>query len=387
MDLFNRNPPAEARFSWSIVGSFLQTPKRHRHLSSHVAIMDPLRGEYSNHLPPGDRMRRSTAKQCAAGFVRAVVILFLLVSLPSCSRPVKVPVIALITPLTTMDLWKGMHAGVYKACLEAHCQRYWNAPTHEDDFERQIDLVQQELKRRVDGIILAPAQASALVPITARAQRDGIPIVITSNDLAMPLTPPVATITSDDTETGRLGAEAVAGLIHGRGAVAIVGIDPSSSATLARAASFEAEIHRRYPSIRIAARTFTRNNMTRTYDAEADDLGTVHAKPNAIFTVSVSGTQNVLSSLQSLNSASRPAIIACDQESDLLDELRSGHLNGLIAQNTYEIGYLAVHEIMGAVLHGATPRSHTVKPMLLTRTNVDSAPAQEFLKPYKGFDR
>lgn len=326
---------------------------------------------------------RSSTKSAFAILRCALYGLFL--PLLSCTRPNEPPTIALITPLTTTEVWKAMHAGVYRAVSERHSHRYWNAPTHDHDYDRQIELVQQQLERGVRGIVLAPVHASALVPIVAQASRAGVPIVVVGNSLATQLTPPVASITSDEVEAGNLGAETIAKLLGERGTVAVVGLDPYNSATLARSEAFKVRLKHAHPGVRIAMRTFAHDSSPRLLFLDAD-LRRI-AEVDAIFALSATATREVLAQLQQTGAAKRPVLVGCDQDSALYDELRAGRMDGLIAQDTYRMGYLATGEILDALRSHRTPESKVLAPKLITRTNLDSPEARQILKPYEGFDR
>src|SRR5690348_1902810 len=53
----------------------------------------------------------------------------------------------------------------------------------EQDVARQIEIVEQMLARRVDALVLAPADSKALVAAAERAQRAGIAVVNIDNRL------------------------------------------------------------------------------------------------------------------------------------------------------------------------------------------------------------
>lgn len=302
-----------------------------------------------------------------------------------CRRQSQQPTIALITPLTTTEMWKAMHAGVYRAVSQAHYRRYWNAPTHERDYERQIELVQQELARGVLGIVLAPVHASALGPVVAEAERAKVPIVVVANQLATPMTPAIASITSDDAEAGTLGADAIATLTGGKGSVVIVGLDPLNSATLLRADSFKTRLELEYPKLKIVATAFVRDSSPR-FLAPNPDLDHI-ADARAIFSLNASSTREVVAQLQQIDEKARPVVVGCDQDADLYDDLRGHRIDALIAQDTFRMGYLATQEIVEALRTGRAPESKSLAPMLITRENLDSAQAKQILKPYAGFDR
>src|SRR5882672_11383871 len=81
--------------------------------------------------------------------------------------------IAVIPKGTTHEFWKSIHAGAEKAKLELAAQGItvniiWKGPLKEDDREQQIQVVENFIGRKVDGIVLAPLDKKALAaPVEA----------------------------------------------------------------------------------------------------------------------------------------------------------------------------------------------------------------------------
>jgi len=66
-------------------------------------------------------------------------------------------------------------------------------------------------------------------------------------------------------------------------------------------------------------------------------------------------------------------------DQDLLPPIRNGGLDSVVAQDTYQIGRLAINQIDGK-LHGAQVSDRLiVQPKLLTRENIDSPEMREVL--------
>src|SRR5207249_3599558 len=65
---------------------------------------------------------------------------------------------------TTHEFWKTIHAGAIKAAEDlGNVEVVWQGPQKEDDRVEQIKLVQNAVAAKVDGIVLAPLDAKALV--------------------------------------------------------------------------------------------------------------------------------------------------------------------------------------------------------------------------------
>src|ERR1700759_4332023 len=96
--------------------------------------------------------------------------------------------IAVIPKGTTHEFWKSVHAGAVKAQKELESQGIkinviWKGPLREDDRDQQIQVVENFINRRVDGIALAPLDSTALVAPVETATSLHIPLVIFDSGL------------------------------------------------------------------------------------------------------------------------------------------------------------------------------------------------------------
>ena len=92
--------------------------------------------------------------------------------------------IAVIPKGTTHEFWKSVHAGAAQAAKEAgNVEIFWKGPLQENDTEGQINVVQEFITKKVDGIVFAPLDSQALVASVKDAQRQGIPTVIFDSGL------------------------------------------------------------------------------------------------------------------------------------------------------------------------------------------------------------
>ena len=93
--------------------------------------------------------------------------------------------IAVIPKGTTHEFWKSVHAGAAQAAKEAgNVEIFWKGPLQENDAEGQINVVQEFITKKVDGLVLAPLDSQALVASVRDAKQQGIPTVIFDSALA-----------------------------------------------------------------------------------------------------------------------------------------------------------------------------------------------------------
>src|SRR5215471_15385959 len=104
--------------------------------------------------------RRAAALLCRCFFLNV-----------SCQRSTK-PRIAVVPKGQSHVFWQSIHAGAVKAGNEAGVEILWNDPPLETDYSRQIGIVEDFINQRVDGIVLAPSNGEAMVPVVDRAAQE-----------------------------------------------------------------------------------------------------------------------------------------------------------------------------------------------------------------------
>ena len=134
--------------------------------------------------------------------------------------------IAIIPKSTGHEFWESVRAGAEKAKRELAAQNIsveivWEGPIRENDVGAQVRLMEQLPERRVDAIILAPLDRKELVGPVANAAQ-----VAASrwSQLILDLisAAPVAQVSSDNYEAGRVAARRLAELIGGKGNVILL---------------------------------------------------------------------------------------------------------------------------------------------------------------------
>lgn len=155
------------------------------------------------------------------------------------------PVIALVMKSLANEFFKTMEDGA-RAHQREHPDAYELVSTgikDEQDVAHQIELVEQMIARRVDALVLAPADSKALVAVAQRAQQAGIvvvnidnrfdAVVLAERRLTIPFVGP------DNRKGARLVGTAVARRLKSGDAIAILEGAPNAFNGIQRKAGFE----------------------------------------------------------------------------------------------------------------------------------------------------
>jgi ribose transport system substrate-binding protein len=149
---------------------------------------------------------------------------------------------------TTHEFWEALHAGTLKAAEElGNVDVVWLGPQKEDERGKQIELVQSAVAAGVDGIVLAPLDAQALVDPVEAAVAKGIPVVIF--DSAVDTKKIVSFVATDNYHGGVLAARRLGEVLGGKGRVILLRYAVGSESTEQREKGFTETLAKESPGL------------------------------------------------------------------------------------------------------------------------------------------
>lgn len=307
--------------------------------------------------------------------VAAVAVLVLCTVSTGC-HSTSPPTIAVIPRTTGTALWEPVHAGAEIAAQSTNTKIYWNAPTREDDVQGQIALVESVIDRGYRGLVLVPDQALALISPVRRALSVGIPAVIISSPLPIPPGGKLTYVLNDEEEAGQIAASRVGELLHRRGSIAVLGINPGVIGIMTRARSLEVALGQNYPQIKIVERRIGSSNIPHDQQVAEEAL---RANPNldAIVALTWASVHGACTALR--RQSNRKTKVVGFDDAPTFALAHCPELDSVITQNTREMGRMAVQTIAAQLSGHTAPAEIKLKPFLVTRRNVDSPEIHEIL--------
>lgn len=136
--------------------------------------------------------------------------------------------IALIMKASTNPFFATMAQGAEKAAAElGNVDLATHTITDESSDQQQIDIVQSAIVRRVDAILIAPADSKSLVAPLLEAQKAGIAVINVDNRLDAATVDKaglklVSYVGADNEEGGRIAGRHLCELLGGSGKVAML---------------------------------------------------------------------------------------------------------------------------------------------------------------------
>lgn len=290
--------------------------------------------------------------------------------------------IAVIPKGTTHEFWKSVHAGAVKASKELGVDIVWKGPVKEDDLKDQIDVVQSFTSQGVSGIVLAPLNDKALGGAVKAAVGAKIPVVVFDSDLqGKEHTSFVAT---DNVAAGRLAGVALGKLLGGKGKVVLLRYQEGSASTANREQGFLEGI-KQSPEIQIVSDNQYGGATTESAFSTSERLlGAQKAADggvDGIFCPNESTTFGMLLALQKAGLAGKIKLVGFDSSPKLVAGLASGQIDGLVLQDPFNIGYLAVKTMVQHLKGEKVPERIDTGARLITKENMNEPATRELLSP------
>ncbi len=248
--------------------------------------------------------------------------------------------ISFIVKDSTNPYYARMGDGAKRAAEELGINLTWLSAQFNGDIDGQIGIVENEIIKNPDAIVLVPMNATALIPKILEANNAGIP-VITADTRAEEGLAKIETFVGLDEKQSFMGmAEYVVEQLGGEGKVAILeGFRGSSTAELRLEGMME--VFGAAEGIEVVASIAADWDQEKGLKASEDIL---QANPD-VDAIIGSNDLMALGAVQAVKSAGKLdqiLIVGDDAIPSALAALRSGELDATIDGNTDLVGYEAV---------------------------------------------
>jgi len=300
------------------------------------------------------------------------------------AEPKGVPTIAVIPKGTTHEFWKSIHAGAVKAARESQVEIIWKGPLREDDRDAQISVVEDFVSRGVAGIVLAPLDDVALRGPVANATSSGIPVVIIDSDLKSDDYTSFAA--TDNYLGGKIGGEELIRLLNGKGRVIMLRCQEGSASTVQREQGWLDAMAAAPGIVVVSANQYGGATVETAYRASENLLAPLKNAQgqltiDGIFTPNESTTFGMLRALQDGGHAGRVHFVGFDSSIKLVEALRNKHIDALVLQNPFAMGYLGVKTIVAHLRGEKVERRIDTGVTLVTASIMDRPDIKELIQP------
>jgi ribose transport system substrate-binding protein len=286
--------------------------------------------------------------------------------------------IAVIPKGVSHSFWLTVKAGADAAGKDLNVKIIWKGPAQETDYSGQINIVEDMISQRVDGIVLAPSHGDSLVPMVERAQTAGIPVTIFDSGISTEKY--LSYVSTDNRLGGAVAARRMGEKLGGKGKVAIIGVKKGSVSTDEREDGFRDTLQKEFPGITLVPIIFYGEANAAKSLHVAEDMLTAHPDLVGIFASNESSTVGAVNAIRQRNLAGKVTLVGFDATADLIRHVREGSIDSLVVQNPFKMGYEGVKTIVEKIDGKQPERRIDTGVALLTKENVDTPDIQKLIK-------
>ncbi len=289
---------------------------------------------------------------------------------PKDQAPEAGPAIALVMKTLNNPFFVDMERGARAAAQHHGVKLLVQAAEREVDVEKQMQIIENLLERKVDAICVTPSGSKEIVPAIVKANRAGIPVLIVDTRVdARALSDgggrTVTFIGSDNIEGGRIAGRYLVERLKGQGKIAVLEGIPGHETGDARLKGFR-EVVDREPGIKVVASQNANWERDQGYNVLQNVL---QSRPDlsAVFACNDLMALGAIEAVAAAQKTGQVVVVGFDATGDARDAIRKGTMAGSVAQHPEEMGRLAVEQAL-AVIHGQTiPKEIPVPVELITK--------------------
>lgn len=290
--------------------------------------------------------------------------------------------IAVIPKGTTHEFWKAVHAGAVKASRELSVEIVWKGPLKEDDLKSQIEMVQSFTAQHVSGIVLAPLSDKGLMAPVKAAVDAKIPVVIFDSDLQGDAHS--SFVATDNYAAGKLAAEHMIKILGEKKTVVLLRYQEGSASTANREKGFLDTIKSASGIVVLSDNQYggaTTESAFATSESLLSAQKAASGEVGGIFTPNESTTFGMLLALRKANLAGKIKFIGFDASEKLVQGIKESHIDALVLQDPFNIGYLAVKTMARKLKGEAVEARIDTGSKLITRENIGTPEMSQLIAP------
>lgn len=285
--------------------------------------------------------------------------------------------ISLVTGAKNDDFYAAMECGAKTAADELGVDLSVQSPA-EFDSSQQIPIVNAELAKSPDAIVIAPTDDTALIPPLQQAKSDGV-VVVTADTTVTDLEIPVSVVRSDYKAATVLATQRLSELIGGEGKVLLIAAEPGITTQDDGKAGFEEGVQAD-PGLESIGTEYDGFDVTKT---SAIVSATLASDPDlaGIITLNGPSAPGVVNSLERAGKQD-VTYVSFDALPVQVEQLKAGQITELIVQKPYDMGKVGVENAVASLDGESVEKDVRTDVVVATPDNVDSPEVSKYL--YKG---
>jgi ribose transport system substrate-binding protein len=219
------------------------------------------------------------------------------------------------------------------------------APEREINIEQQVSILEDQVRRGVQALVVAPASSERVRAALDEAADRGIPVVFVDSDAPFPRK--VTYVGTDNRLGGALAARVLAEAVGGRGDVALIHGVPGNTSQDERASGFVDALSR-HAGLKLVARQ-PANSERALGLTVMEGLLASHPSLAGVFATNDQMALGAVEAVEERGLRGRVRIVGFDATEEAVRATMGGRMAGTIAQNPHLMGRKSVEAALAAL--------------------------------------
>jgi len=211
------------------------------------------------------------------------------------------------------------------------------------DQAKQTSQVEDFLSRKVDAIILSPADSKAVGPAIVEANNANVPVF--TADIASTASKGVVVthVASDNVQGGKVAADLLGKALNGHGTIVIID-EPEVTSVQDRVRGFKQELAAKYPGITIVADQTAGGDRGQAANV-MDNFLQQYPTLSGVFGINDDSALGAVRSIAAAGKTGKIKVVGYDANSEAKKAIDSGAMVGDPEQHPDQIGKMVVDQI------------------------------------------
>lgn len=277
------------------------------------------------------------------------------------------------------EFWQTVKMGTEAAAKEMGDKTSYVGPADETQIAEQIQLVENVMAQKPNGLLLAALDANALAPLVETANSRGIKVVTFDSGVNSDI--PVSFVATNNRTAGAQAADALAQQVNNKGKVGIIAHVAGTSSAIERSEGFMGRMKEKYPDIKVLPVQYSDGDPQKAMDKTID---MIQANPDlaGIYATNEGATLGVANAIDSQSLKGKVKVIGFDSTEAIINFLKSGVIQGFVVQDAYQIGYQGLKALNAALSGQTVPKEIDIPVKFVNAQNINTPEIEKLLHPF-----
>ncbi|WP_257263293.1 ABC transporter substrate-binding protein [Endozoicomonas sp. ONNA2] len=276
------------------------------------------------------------------------------------------------------EFWQTVKMGSDAAAEELKVKTSFVGPSDETQIDQQIQLIENTLAKKPNGLLLAALDGNALIPSVNRMHAKNVSIVTFDSGVNSDI--PSAFVATNNNKAGAMAAAEVGRLLNGKGKVGIVAHVAGTTSAIDRVDGFVEHMKANYPNIVLLDPLYSDGDPQKAMNQTMD---ITRANPDlaAVYGTNEGSSMGVATAIQSMGKKDKIKVVGFDSSEAIVNFVETGVMQAAVVQDAYSIGYIGLKTLHKVMKGETVEKLVDVPAVLVTGDNIRDARIQKVINP------